>query len=291
MSPPQDARLGALLIILSELMFASMGATVKQAASSLSSEMLVFARNGVGLLIVLPLVWRQGIRLGSAILPLHLLRSALGVAAMYCLFYSLAHLHLAEGLLLKMTTPLFMPLIAWLWLSERANRWVLLALPTGFLGVALVLRPEGAFNQAAGIGVLGGLLAACAMVTVRRLGHSEPVTRTVFYFSLFASLVSALPLSWGWRTPQPEQWLWLLLIGLFGTLGQLLLTRGYAICAAAPMAPFTYSSVLFGSLYGYLFWRELPSATFWLGALLIAGAGIMALGRPARKDSGRTEPS
>lgn len=279
---PQNALLGALLIILSELMFASMGAAVKQAALTLSPEMLVFARNAVGLLLIVPLVWQRGTSLRSEILPIHLLRASLGVSAMYCFFYALANLHLAEGMLLKMTSPLFMPLIAWLWLSERAQRITLLAVPVGFFGVALVLQPEGEYNPAALVGVLGGLFAAFAKVTVRRLGRSEPVTRTVFYFSLFATLVSTVPLGWSWQTPAQGEWLFLLLIGLLGTIGQLFLTRAYAVGATARLAPFTYTSVLFGVLYGYLFWQELPSTSFWFGALLIAGAGVLAL-RPSTK--------
>ena len=64
-----------------------------------------------------------------------------------------------------------------------------------------------------------------------------------------------------------------------GTLGQLFLTRGYAIADAAAVSPFTYSSVLFGALYGYLFWDETISLQFIVGASLIALAGILALRR------------
>jgi drug/metabolite transporter (DMT)-like permease len=62
-----------------------------------------------------------------------------------------------------------------------------------------------------------------------------------------------------------------------GTLGQLFLTRGYAIASAASVSPFTYASVLFGAVYGYLFWGETTSLQFVVGASLIAMAGILAL--------------
>ena len=116
-----------------------------------------------------------------------------------------------------------------------------------------------------------------AKVTVRRLGRSEPTTRIVFYFSLVATLVSAVPLSWSWQTPDTSSWLLLLLIGIVGTLGQLLLTRGYSIAPPSQIGAFTYTSVIFAALFGYLFWDEIIDTLFVFGALIIAAAGAMVL--------------
>lgn len=275
----QNFVLGAILIVVSELMFATMGATVKHLSSQLSNEMIVFMRNVFGLLVLLPLLWHRGLpNLKTAVPHLHILRTVLGLSAMYCFFYALAHVPLAEGLLLKMTAPFFMPFIAWLWLSERAPIHALLALPLGFAGVLLVLKPDGTFNEAALVGLLGGLLAAAAKVTVRRLGRTESTSRIVFYFAFLAMLISAVPLAWAWRVPARDLWVYLILMGAMGTAGQLLLTRAYAIGATARVAPFTYFSVVFGAVYGYLFWDEGLDAEFVMGALLISLAGVLALG-------------
>jgi drug/metabolite transporter (DMT)-like permease len=274
----QNLLLGALFILLSELLFASMGATVKAVSAGLSNEMTVFMRNLFGLMVLLPWLYYHGIsHLHTRIWHLHLMRAVAGVSAMYCFFYALANLPLAEGMLLKMTAPLFMPLIAWYWMSEPMQRLVLVAIGFGFLGVVLVLNPQGEFNQIALIGLLGGLFASLAKVTVRRLGHSEPSVRVVFYFSMLSTLISAVPAAWNWQTPTAEQWALLVLIGLLGTLGQLLLTRGYAIAAAASVSPFTYFSVIFGAFYGYLFWDEGLTLQFIAGALIIALAGVLTL--------------
>ena len=264
--------------MLSELMFASMGATVKSVTAELPSEMAVFMRNLFGLIVLFPLLWRGGIEgLKTQILGVHLIRALAGVTAMYCFFYALAHLSLAEGMLLKMTAPLFMPLIAWQWLQEPLRRGVLLAIGFGFWGVVLVLNPQQGFNGVALVGLLGGLLAALAMVTVRRLGRTESSIRVVFYFTLFSTLISAVPMLWSWQDPSQRQWMLLLLMGTLGTLGQLLLTRGYSIAKASNVSPFTYFSVIFGAIYGYLFWDETLNIHFLAGALMIALAGVLAL--------------
>jgi drug/metabolite transporter (DMT)-like permease len=182
-------------------------------------------------------------------------------------------------MLLKMTAPVFIPIIAFLWLREVPGRLLIVAVPVGFAGVLLVLDPRAEINPAALVGLLGGLLAALAKVTVRRLSRTEPATRVVFYFAVLAMLISSLPLVWAWRTPSLGELGLLILIGTAGTAGQFLLTRGYAAASAAQVAPFTYFSVLFAAGYGYLFWGELLSGQFVGGALLIAAAGVMALRR------------
>lgn len=274
----QNLILGSLFIVLSELMFATMGAAVKAVSNDLPYEMIVFMRCLFGAVLLSPLLWRYGWQhLKTRIWYLHVMRAGFGVAAMYCFFYALGNMPLANGMLLKMTSPLFIPLVAILWLGEGITRRVLMAIAIGFIGVILVLEPQGGFQSVAIIGLLGGALAAVAKVTVRRLGHSEPTTRIVFYFSLVATLVSAVPLSWSWQTPETQSWLLLLLIGIVGTLGQLLLTRGYSIAPPSQVGAFTYTSVVFAAVFGYLFWDEVIDSLFVIGALIIAGAGVLIL--------------
>lgn len=281
----QNFVLGAALIVASELLFASMGATVKAVSAGLPTEVIVFMRGMFGVLILSPLLLRRVNKevLTTHVFHLHLLRAILGVSAMYCFFYALANLQLADGMLLKMTAPLFMPLIAAVWLFEKLGTKIWLAVGLGFVGVALILQPEGEFNWIALVGLAGGLFAAGAKVTVRRLGRTEPTIRIVFYFSLVVMLIATIPLVWAWQMPTAQEWGLLSLMGLFGTLGQLLLTRGYSVAAASQVAPFTYFSVVFAAVYGYLFWDETLDLAFIAGATLIALAGIVALRSNSKK--------
>lgn len=273
---------GALLITASELVFATMGAAVKAASSDLPTGMIVFFRSLVGLIVFLPLVLRSG---HGGLWPspgfwwLYLLRAVVGLAAMYCFFYALGHLPLADGMLLKLTAPLFMPLIALLWLDERGSWAAITAVPVGMAGVILVLEPTGQFELAALVGLAGGALAGWAKVSVRLLTTTEPAIRVVFWFAVLATL-SAAPLAIAqWQTPAPRMWGLLLAIGLLAAAGQWLLTRGYAAASPAQIGPFTYTSVLFAGVYGFLLWDEVPDVLFAAGAALIIGAGLLALRR------------
>lgn len=282
----QNIILGAVFILLSEFMFATMGALVKTVAVELPNEVIVFFRNVIGLIFLSSfLLKNKNLSIKTRVLHLHILRGIMGVSAMYCFFYALGHLRLADGMLLKMTAPLFIPFIAWFWLKENAPRLAIIALPVGFSGVILILKPGGDFNWIVLIGLAGGFLAAIAKTSVRRLGHSEPTFRVVFYFALISTLVSIVPMLWTWQMPSPNAWGLLIALSLSGTVGQFLLTRGYAIAHSSRVAPFTYFSVIFGSIFGYMFWDELLDVYFTFGALLIAIAGLLAIGRQSAKSA------
>ncbi len=273
---------GAVFIVLGELCFASMGVGIRLVSTELDNTMIVFARNLLGLLLLLPWLAHRGVgTLATAVPGLHLLRAGAGVAAMYCFFYAIAAMPLAEAMLLKLTAPIFMPLIAVLWLHERVTPTLALALGIGFAGVAVILDPgvtgSGiSVSPVALIGLMGGVLAALAKVTVRRLSRTEPPTRIVFYFALIAAAISAVPLTWSWQTPSWPAAAGLVAIAVAATLGQLALTRGLSLAPASRMGVFGYSAVVFGAAYGWLLWDEPLTLTTITGTLLIAAAGLLA---------------
>lgn len=276
---PQALGRAALFMLGSSLMFAGMGVMVKIASRSLPNEMVVFFRSAIGLLVLLPWLLRDGVRkLATRRLRWHVTRGLAGLAAMYCFFFAIAHMPLAEAMVLNYSMPLFIPLIALIWLGERPPRevWPLVAL--GFLGVLLILKPGmGVFTGIALVALAGALLAAFAMVNIRRLTRTEPTTRIVFYFSLISTLASAVPLIWSWRTPQPGLWLLLFAMGTLATAAQIFLTRAYAHASSAQVGPFIYATVVFAGVLGWLAWGETPDALSIAGALLVGLAGALTI--------------
>lgn len=269
--------IAGFFVVLGELLFASMGVSIRFVSSELPNEVIVFFRNLFGLFLMMPWLLRRRIDfIQTEVLRLHLLRAGAGLAAMYCFYFAIAHINLAEAMLLKLTAPIFIPVVAFLWLREDLTHLIWLALGIGFAGVVLIMAPEvRGVSAVALIGLLGGALAALAKVTVRRLSRSEPSLRIVFYFALVGTTLSAVPLSWSWQTPAPGDLLWLLGIAAFATLGQLALTTGLALAPASRMAPFGYFSVVFGALYGWLIWSEPVSWRLAAGSILIAAAGLL----------------
>jgi len=279
-----NLRHGAFYMAVSALLFAGMGALIKYVSVSLPNEMVVFFRSAVGLVVLLPWLWRAGLSgIRTTVLPGHLARSAAGLGAMYCFFYAIARIPLAEATLLNYSTPLFVPFIAALWLGEKVPRGLWQILLMGLIGVLFILKPGLAlFSPAALVGLASGLLAAFAMTGIRRLSKTEPVTRIVFYFTIFSTGVSAIPLIWRWQSPEPEYWSALLAIGVLATAAQLFLTRAYRCAPAAQVGPFTYLTIVFATAAGWLFWQEVPDGLSFLGALLVVAAGVFTIRRAGR---------
>jgi drug/metabolite transporter (DMT)-like permease len=270
---------GAALMLVSGLLFAAMGALIKSVATQLPNEMVVFFRSFIGLVALTPWLVQRGPRhFATRRLGAHLVRALTGLAAMYCFFYAIGRLPLAEAVLLNYSAPLFIPFAALLWVGEGFERRLWWPIAIGFAGIALILKPGLAlFTPAALIGLVSGILSALAMAGIRKLTATEPATRIVFYFSLTAALVSALPLAWAWQTPAPGLWLQLVAIGVLATSAQLFMTRAYAHAPAAQVGPFMYATVVFAGLLGWLVWGELPDLLSLAGALLVAAAGILAI--------------
>lgn len=129
---------------------------------------------------------------------------------------------------------------------------------------------------------LGSLMVAILSHMIRDLGRTEPPSRTVFWFALFggAMMLPVLPF---YMTPHDlREWLLLAGIGLFGTLGQLLLTAALRFGAVVTVIAFDYASLIWATLYGWLLWDHVPDAMLWLGAPLIVLAGLVIVWREHR---------
>jgi drug/metabolite transporter (DMT)-like permease len=273
---------GALFVLGASFMFAMVGTLVKVVSTSLNNEMVVFFRNVCSLIFILP--WfvysRPSGGIKTSCLRLHLLRSVAGLGAMYCFFYAIAQLRLSEAFLLSCASPLFIPLIAYVWMREQVTYNAKGAIIAGFIGIVLILKPGfGIFRPAMLVALATGVLVALAMVTIRRMSFSEPAIRIVFYFTIFSTVISAGPLFWSWQSPLPEIWWLLILIGLLAAVGQFFLTKGYSMAPAAQVSPLTYGNVVFATIIGWIYWGETMDMLTWAGALLVCMAGIITTRR------------
>jgi len=272
--------LGPGFVVLSGFAFAFMGALIKYLSPSLPSEVIVFFRSLIGIVVVVPLLLRQKVSMRTGVPHLHLLRGVVGFGAMYTFFYSISLIPLSQAVLLSYTTPLFAPVIAWLWLREGMGLKVWGAILTGFLGVVFLLHPKSGTELLTVGGLIAlssGLLAAVALTTIRRMSDTEATTRIVFYHTFISLLASAVLAAISWQTPLLEQLLLLIAIGILATVGQMAITRGYSLAPVATAGPFTYTTVVFAAVMGAVFWGELFDVFTWGGSLLVIIGGILAL--------------
>ena len=278
-------RKGALLLAISALLFALMGVLIREVSSGVNNETVVFFRNLVGVFFFLPMILVRGFgpfrtqRLGN-----HFLRTFYGLGAMYCFFYAIAHLPLADAMVFTYAAPVFTPILAWWWLKESLTGRMMFMVLLGFAGVLLVAKPSGAlFDPKGVVGIGASLLAACAFVSIRAMSNSEPASRIVFYFSTFSALLSAIPLIWAWQPLTLTQLAMLVAIGLVATTSQLVMSKAYALAPPGKIGPLSYLAIVFSGLFAWLLWSEVPGLSSWLGAGLIFASTLISLTQPAAK--------
>ena len=281
--PRQSVLKGLALLTLSSLLFATMGVFVRLASHTVNNEMVVFYRNLTGTLLLLPV----GLLSGPGFfrtdkLWMHTWRAVVGLAAMYGFFYAIGHMPLSSAMVFTYSSPVFIPLVAWVFLKERITPLMLWAAAIGLVGVVLVCKPStGIFNRFALIGIGSSFLASMAFVTVRALTATEPAVRIVLFFGLIGTTLSSIPLLWAGRWLQPMEYVYVGTAGVLATLSQVAMSKAYSYAPAGRIGPATYLAIVFAGLYAWQLWGELPDHYALAGAGLIFMAMLLCLKREA----------
>lgn len=281
-----DERRGVLLLLCSALGFSAMSVLVKLGGHLLPVAMLVLARGAVSLVLSILLVWRSGVPIWGK-QPARLVgRGLLGLGGLACFFYAVTSLPLAEVTVLHYMNPILTAVIAAVWLGEKIDRRLVLAIALALCGTLLVVRPGALFGahealSASGVAAaLGGAtFSAFAYTTVRSLSRTEHPDVIVFYFSLVAT-PATLPFAiLDWKQPTLVGWLILIGIGVTTQFGQVFLTRGLTLVPAARGTTVGYIQIVFAATWGWLLFHEPPTVWTFVGALLVVTSTMLILTR------------
>lgn len=214
----------------------------------------------------------------------HLRRSGFGLVGMAMNFGAATLLPLAVATTLNYSSAIFAVLLSALILREPTGVWRWSAVAMGFAGVVLIAQPWGGelplFGAAIALGA--ALMIALISVQLRDLGRTEHPFTIVFYFSLFSVPVLALAMPFVAKAHAPGEWLLLLACGVIGLLGQVLLTAALRYGAVANVIVMDYSGLIWATLFGWLVFTSLPPVSFWFGAPLVVGAGLLIAWREHR---------
>ncbi|MHA3056880.1 DMT family transporter [Acinetobacter sp. ANC 4641] len=291
-SAPSDILKAIGFLIISAFLFSIMGVCIRYASHTVDNATIVFFRNFIGLFIFIPILLQKGPQFFKTIkLRMHLWRSIVGLSAMYGFFYAIAHLKLSNAMVFTYSSPIFIPLIAWLFLKERMTKSMLIAALIGLTGVLCVAKPDsGMFNSISLIGLVASFLAAMAFVTVRALTDTEPAERIVFYFCAFGSLVSAIPMFWLIRAYHWHELAFLISAGLLANISQIFMSKAYSLAPAGQIGPVNYMAIIFAGVWGYIFWQELPDPASLVGfslifaSILLCNPALLAKLKPKNND-------
>jgi len=259
-----------------------MDAMVKSLGGTYGALQIALFRSAIAFVPLAVVIWRAGgLKVVRSNRPwLQAVRVLAGFGSMFGFFYVFPRMPLVDAYAISYASPFFMVALAVPLLGEPVGwrRWT--AVGVGFAGVILMLDPLSIGLHAISLVVLGATFCySLSTVLVRLASRHDHDAVTMFWFSATSSIVSLLAGIPDWIWPTPLDWVWLVLLGLLGGVAQILVTRAWRLAPAAVLAPFDYVSIILAMLYGYLWFKETPSWTVWLGLPLVIGSGLYILHR------------
>jgi len=267
--------------------FTIMHSLIKQLGEGLHGFEIAFFRVLFGLVILSPVLMRQGMKpLMTSKLRLFGMRGIANAAAMLMFFHALTITPLATAEALGFTAPIFATLLAIPILGEVVRARRLTAVVIGFIGALVILRPGLIEIDLGPMLVIASSIAwALAMMVIKLLTRTEANITIVLYGALFlapVTFVAALPV---WIWPTPEQLFWLFLLGLIGTGGQMAMNQAFKLADASAVLPLDFTKLIWAAALGYLLFGEVPDLWTWVGGALIFGSATYIGMREARLKS------
>ncbi len=294
-----------LLKVGSAFVFAVMSVLVRWLGERYPVGQIVFFRSVFAILpVVVIYAWRNELMTAVRTTRLrgHLGRGMVSIGGMFFNFSALARLPIVDATAIQFSAPLMTVALAAVFLKERVRMYRWWAVIVGFIGILVMLAPHfdpahyaTAAASATTVGIIFALAGAVcnsgAVIQTRRLTESETTSSIVFYFSLICALagLATWPLgfvvpSWEirWLVPDWTHLLALMATGLCGGIAHILLTESYRWAPASLIAPFDYTAMLWALVLGYLVFGEVPTVFVFVGAAIIAGAGLFVIWRERR---------
>ena len=275
-----------LWMVAGGLLFSLLNTLARALSQQLDVYQSQFLRYLMGLLIMLPWVWRDG---WQAYRPVNITgqfwRGAVHTLGLILWFTALPKIPLADMTAIGFTGPIFIMLGAAWFLGEpmRRDRWI--AALIGFAGVLVVVLPKmtgegGWYNL---VMLASSPVFAASFLITKALTRYEKPGVIVLWQSLTVTVLSlpmALP---HWQSPTAAQWLGFVITGVLGTLGHYCLTRAFHIADISATQSLRFLDLVWASLLGWLVFADVPSASTWAGALVILMATVWIARRESRR--------
>ncbi|WP_395014970.1 DMT family transporter [Dongia sp.] len=222
----------------------------------------------------------------------HLARATANGVTLVTFFAALIYLPLADTVAITFVSPLIMCALAVPLLKERVGprRWI--AIVIGFAGVLVITQPSGVgFGLGAALALAAALGSAFEIILTRRMSGTESSHSILFWSSSLMILAFGSVVPFAWTTPVPADWPAIAVLALSGSCAQFGLVQAFRYGEVSMLAPLEYSALIWATLFGYLFWGDLPTPTVLGGVAIIVASSAYVAHREARAKGQATAPT
>ena len=281
---------GIQYMLFASLLFAFMGAAAKELSDSMSSVEVVFFRNVFGVLLILISIYNSPLKQIGGKFWLLVFRGISGFIALLFFFYNISQIPLGEAMTFSKTSTIFTAVFAYFLLKEKLGIIGWLGVFIGFIGIVFITEFDGSsLEKTDYLGILSGVGAALAYTSVRELRKFYDSRAIVLSFMtigtigplilmIISSFYSNASLDFMLGTfvmPQANDWIYIILLGIFATLAQIYMTKAYSFAKAGIIGTISYSNILFSIILGLILGDKFPSISIVFGILLIVLSGLL----------------
>lgn len=281
---------GVLYMLISALCLSFMGAMAKVLATHLPTIEIVFFRNSIGVVLIMLTFFKLPLKQSGGKPFLLFFRAAIGLVAMLSFFYNIANISLADAVTYSRMSPIFTAIFALWFLREKIGIKGWLAILLGFIGMLMVMQPNGFELEKAHIfGILNAVCAALAFTSIRELRKYYDTRVIVLSFMGIGTIVPifSMVLSTYYTNeffsfmmgefimPRSFDWIYIIGIGITASLGQVYMTKAYGITRAGLVGAAGYSVIIFSVIIGLFLGDDLPNILSFIGIVSIILGGII----------------
>ena len=276
-------------LVLASLFFSLMTVCVKKIDEAIPIYELVFFRSIFSLVITSLIIKKKKINPWGKNKFLLSVRGLLGTIALLCIFYSIRNMPLSISTVIQYTYPIFISIFAVFLLKEKFNLNLLIALFLGWFGILIILNPYQSVSTEIDkftvyIAFAGALTTSLAYITVKKLSRKEDIFIIIKYFPLISVIVLFPIVYMNWITPQINDLIWIIGIGVLTQAGQTFLTLGLKKLPASQASSINYLQVIFGSIWGIYIFGENITINFIIGSIFVLLGTIISTSKIQKSD-------
>ena len=279
-----NTKKGILFLITSAFFFALMAVFVRL-AGDIHFVQKAFFRNAVAFIIALGGTikdvhknGKEAVAIPKGALLYLFLRAIAGSVGVFGNFYAIDRIVLADAAILNKMAPFFTILFCYIILKEKIKPVPMICIIIAFIGSILIVKPSFNFTQMLPTlaAFMGGVGAGLAYASIRKLSYLGCNGKIIIlFFSAFSMLLSVPYMITSFNPMSGYQILMLCLAGACAAGGQFSVTAAYYHAPAAKISIYDYSQVLFSTLFGFIFFAQLPDLLSLLGYIIIISMAII----------------
>lgn len=281
---------GIKYMLLASLLFAFMGAVAKELSDSMSSVEVVFFRNVFGVFFILISIYKSPLKQLGGKFWLLTFRGVAGFVALLFFFYNISQIPLGEAMTFSKTSTIFTAVLAYIFLKEKLGLKGWLGVFIGFIGIIFITEFDGSsLDKSDYLGILSGVGAALAYTSVRELRNYYDTRAIVLSFMTIGTIGPIILMIIGsfyvnpdldfmlgtFIMPEINDWLYIILLGIFSTYAQIYMTKAYSFAKAGIIGTISYSNIVFSIILGLILGDSFPSVLIVFGILLIVLSGFL----------------